>query len=281
MRVHPGAVVGEERLRHEGDGLAGLPRDVLADVLVPLQRVGDLHQRVEPEVDLGLAGGGHLVVLRLDLQPHLLHDADHLVAQVVLRVGRRDGEVPFLVARLVAEVRLLLSPGVPGPLVGVDGIEAEVRPAAVADVVEDEELGLRSEVRRVRDAGRLQVRLGLPRDVAGVAGVVLLGDRVDDVADQRKRRPGDERIDDRRLGVGDHQHVGGVDRLPAADGRPVEAEPFLEAVLLELIDRHREVLPGADEIHELQVDHLDVLALGETEDFLRVHCDPSLGRMLE
>ena len=42
-------------------------RDVLDDVLEDHQVVGRLQQRAEAEVDLGLAGGAHLVVLHLDL----------------------------------------------------------------------------------------------------------------------------------------------------------------------------------------------------------------------
>jgi hypothetical protein len=61
------------------------------------------------------------------------------------------------------------------------------------------------------------------------------------------------------------------DRLPAADARAVEPEALFETVVLQLVDRHGEVLPGADEIHELQVHHLDLLALDELQHFLRGH----------
>jgi hypothetical protein len=44
----------------------------------------------------------------------------------------------------------------------------------VAHLVEDEELGLRSEVRDVADARLLDVRLGLLRDVARIAAVFFL-----------------------------------------------------------------------------------------------------------
>lgn len=55
VAVHARAVVTEDRLRHERDGLALGARDVLDDVLVEQQVVGRLQQRVEAEVDLGLA----------------------------------------------------------------------------------------------------------------------------------------------------------------------------------------------------------------------------------
>ena len=68
VAVHARAVVTEERLRHEGDRLAGGPGDVLDDVLEQHQLVGGVQQRVELVVDLGLTGGADLVVRALDLE---------------------------------------------------------------------------------------------------------------------------------------------------------------------------------------------------------------------
>ena len=62
-------------------------------------------QRVEAHVDLGLAGGADLVVLHLDLDADRSSTLDHLRAEVLVLVHRRDGEVALLVPRLVAEVR--------------------------------------------------------------------------------------------------------------------------------------------------------------------------------
>ena len=104
VHVHAGPVVVEERLRHKGRREPGLGGDALDDVLVEHQLVGHPQQRVEPHVDLGLAGGPNLVVLHLDLDAHPLHGEDHLGAQVLEVVHRRNREVAFLVARLVAQV---------------------------------------------------------------------------------------------------------------------------------------------------------------------------------
>ena len=104
VAVHARAVVLEDRLRHERGRLARGPRHVLHHVLVEHQLVGHAQQRVEAHVDLGLAGGADLVVLDLDLDAEALHREDHLGAQVLVLVHRRDGEVPLLVPDLVAEV---------------------------------------------------------------------------------------------------------------------------------------------------------------------------------
>src|SRR5207248_1563273 len=47
VAVHAGAVVAEDRLRHEGDGLAGGARDVLDHVLVGHDLIGHARQGLE------------------------------------------------------------------------------------------------------------------------------------------------------------------------------------------------------------------------------------------
>ena len=134
---------------------------VLHDVLVEHELVGHDEQRVELHVDLGLAGGGHLVVLDLDLDAEALHGEDHLRAQVLEVVGRGDREVALLGADLVAEVGPLVGAGVPVPFDRVDLVEGVTLVLGVPDVVEDEELGLGPEVAGVGQARRPEIRLGL------------------------------------------------------------------------------------------------------------------------
>ena len=134
-------------------------------MLVPHERVAHPEQRQEAHVDLGLPGGRHLVVVLLDPDADLLHLAHHLGADVLLRVGRLDREVAFLVAWLVAEVlavhegaravvhRIRLARRVPLSLGGVDLVEACVLVLLVAHLVEHEELGLGPEVGDVSHAG--------------------------------------------------------------------------------------------------------------------------------
>ena len=58
----------------------------------------------------------------------------------------------------------------------------------VTDVVKDEEFGFRTEESGVANAGGLQICFSLDGDVARVAAVTFLGDRVEDVADQGQCR---------------------------------------------------------------------------------------------
>ena len=157
-----------------------------------------VQQRVELVVDLGLAGGADLVVRRA--RPGGRRRSSvvrHLVAQVGVVVDRRDREVAALVAGLVAAVAaLLVATGVPGALDGVDVVVALVLVRLEADVVEDVELGLGAEEGGVGDAGGGQVGLGLGGDVARVAAVRLVGERVDDREVHRQRLRRAERVDE-------------------------------------------------------------------------------------
>jgi hypothetical protein len=65
VHVHARAVVADDRLRHEGGGLAVAVGDVLDHVLLQLQPVGALHEGRELGADLHLRLR-HLVVVDLD-----------------------------------------------------------------------------------------------------------------------------------------------------------------------------------------------------------------------
>ena len=254
MAVHPGAVVAEDRLRHEGDRLAVRPGHVLDHVLVGHDLIGHPRQALEAEVDLALAAGRDLVVMELARDAEPLERQHHRGADVVQRIVRRRREVALLRARRVAEARLA---GVPEALARVDRVVRGVRAEVVADLVEDEELTLGADEARVGDPGRAEVLLGALRDLARVARVPLLRDRVDDLADERERRRLGGRIEDRGSRIGHQQHVRLGDPLPAADRGAVEAEAFLEALRAEGSQRQRHVLPGSEEVAELEVDHRD------------------------
>ena len=151
--MHPGAVVSEDRLRHEGGGLASFPGGVLDEILELHHVVGGFQHGVESPVDLGLTCGAAFVVGALDHQACVLHVADDVVTQVAEVVNRGHGEVATLVLDLVAPVATVLhATGVPGPRLGVDVVVGGVGGGVEADVVEDVELGLGGEEGGFRDA---------------------------------------------------------------------------------------------------------------------------------
>ena len=218
---HARTVVREDRLGHEGGGLAGPLGHVLDDVLVDHQTIG-LHQkrRIE-DVDLGLAGGAHLVVVNLHGHPDLQHLGHHLRADILLGVVGRHREVAFLVAHLVAQVAAFLLPsGVPGRFPGVHRVIGHV--AVVAHLrepggVEDEELGFRAPVGSVGDAACEQVLLGIPGYPAGVLVIPVTSDRVLDEAVHHQGAPLEERIRVGGGGVGNQEHVRLFDGLESTD----------------------------------------------------------------
>ncbi len=154
------------------------------------------------------------------------------------------------------------------PFGRIDLVVRAVRVEAVGDRVEDEELALRPDVRRVGDAGRAEIGLGVLRDPAWVARVGQAGDGVDDLADHGEGRLGRERVERRGLRLRHQQHVALRDALPAADRGAVEAETFVERLFAEGSQRQRHVLPLAEQVAELEVDHL-CLRLGGPLECLR------------
>ena len=182
---------------------------------------------------------------------------------------RRDREVAALCAHAVAEIAALVLGGHVGrqfdrvdPEAGVVGIGRET------DVIENEELGLGTEIGDVACAGRLHVGDRLLRDAARIAVVGLARGRLENVADDRQCGLGEERVDAGGLGVRHQIHVGFVNRLPAGDRGTVEHHAFGKGVLVEQADVKRDVLPLSARIGETAVDVLDVVVLHELEDVI-------------
>ncbi len=258
VAVHAGAVVACDRLRHEGRGLAGEGSGLVDDVLVLHQVVACVLQGVEAVVDLLLAGACHLVVGTLEDQTDLLQVSDHVVTQVLVVVNRRNREVALLDAVLERDVRgavvFGIHTGVPRSLDGVHLVEGAAHAVLETHLVEDEELGLRGEGGGVGDAGGLQVGLGLACDLTRVAGVRLVGQRVDDGEGHVEGLVLAERIDECGGNVRHQLHVGFVDGLETFHGGAIERHAVGEGVLQELAGRHGEVLLNTDQIGEADGD---------------------------
>ncbi len=158
------------------------------------------------------------MVVLLDRDAHLGHHRQHLGADVLGAIDRRDREIAALGAGTMGEVaHLIIRAAVRGQFGGVE-LEAGVeRIGGELDVVEDEELGLGAEEDRVAHAGLLQVGLGLLGNAARVALIELAGRWLDDVAEDRECRLREEWVHMGRGGVRHEQHVGGLDPLPACD----------------------------------------------------------------
>ena len=210
--------------------------------------------------------------MHFDVDALLLHRERHRVADVVQRVGRRHREVAALDRRAVAHVpRLVVDARGPGRFFGLDLHEAARHVDVPGDAVEDEELGLRAEVRHFAEAGRLQVGLGALGDRARVAVVGLAVHRLVHVAGDVEHRLIGERVHARADRVRHQQHVGGLDALPAGDRRAVEGVAELELVLGEVLDRDGDVLLLAARIGEAEVDELHLLVLDKLQHVIGRH----------
>ena len=126
---------------------------VLYNVLVLEKIVRALDQRSEPQIDFRLASGGDFMVLSFHHQPSFNHQKHHLVADILLGIGRGHGEISLFEARLVSQVRPFITPAVPDPFFRIDEIVSLMGFLVETDIVKDEKLGLRAEMGDIRDTG--------------------------------------------------------------------------------------------------------------------------------
>ncbi len=229
-----------------------LPGDVLDDVLVGHDLIGHAREGREAQVDLALASRCDLVVVELAGDAEALEREHHLRTEVVELVRRRGGEVPLLRSGRVPEPG---PSGVPVALRGVDRVVRAVGAEVVVHLVEDEELALGAEIGGVGDPARPQVLLRPASDPTRILRVRLAGDRIGDLADERERGRLGRRVENRGGRIRHEQHVRVLNRLPTADRGAVEAETLVEGALVERSRRQRHVLPGAEQVAELEIDH--------------------------
>ena len=94
-------------------------------------------------------GSCHFVVFPFDAQAAVAHDIDHVIANVPLGILGGNGEVAFLMADLVAEVREFLAAGIPNPFVGIDKVKTRIGCLAEANVIENKEFCFGTKICRI------------------------------------------------------------------------------------------------------------------------------------
>ena len=133
-------------------------------------------------------------------------------------------------------------------------------------IVENKKFRFRPEKGSVRDAGRFEISLRFFGNPARVAIVRLASDRIDDCANETQRRFCVENVDPCGSRIRNDEHVRGVDHAPAANARSVKPEAISENLLVVFGERGREMLPGAEQIRELEVDQFHVAVFDHFAD---------------
>ena len=110
-----------------------------------------------------------------------------------------------------------------------------------------------------RDVGDTDILLPY---VPWVPRIQYLRQGILDIADHAQCRIRYERIDESLSRVRLDQHVALVDRLKTADARTVETDAVDDNILVQLLDRNRDMLPQSRNIREFQIDELQPLVLG-------------------
>ena len=138
-----------------------------------------------------------------------------------------------------------------------------------ANAVEDEELRFRAEESFVGESRGCQISLRAFRDVPGVAVVRLVRQRIGGVANHHQCGFRAERIHERRIRVGNQQHVGFVDRSPSPNRAGIESESFLERIFGEFVDRVADVLPDAGHVNKAKIENLRVVLCCKLKNIFR------------
>jgi len=180
------------------------------------------------------------------------------------------------VAWLIAQIGVFHATAVPDSFDRIDKVVPKLAGIVETDFIKNEELRFRPEKGRVADPRELQIGFGLLRNVAGVSGVALLGDRIDHITDHGQGRDRHKGIHNRSRCVRNDQHVTGMNRLPATDARTVKAIPVFKVGFAQLFDGIAKMLPGTDKIQEFEIHHLGALLFGQRHYFLRGHDNLSL-----
>src|ERR1700722_7489267 len=118
--------------------------------------------------------------MALHFQATALHGQHHFRAQILIVVGGRNRKISLAVTRTVSQI-IFFAAGIPASLFSVNVIKAVLLALIKAHVVEDEELGLSSEVGGVGDSAGAQIKFCLARNVARIAVVALLGHGIDHI----------------------------------------------------------------------------------------------------
>src|ERR1700682_579917 len=215
------------------------------------------------------------MVMTLDVHADRLHLQNHFRAQILEVIARWNGEVAFLITGAVTQVwpvgSVSLSARIPLAFIGIDKVETMLLCLVKSDAVEDEELRLRAEKSLVGEARRYQIFLRAFRDVPRVPVVRFTRKGIGGISYHHQCRFGEERIHERRIGIGDQQHVRFVDRSPSPNRAGIEPKPILERTLFQFADRVAHVLPDARYVNKSKIENLRAVFLCKFKYAFWVH----------
>src|ERR1700674_1225767 len=212
------------------------------------------------------------MVMALNLNAGLLQLVANFAAKILERIKRRKRDVAFLVANVVSEIRIaVLTIRIPDCFRIVYRKTGGMTFVLEAHVVEDEELGFRTEIDRIGDSRGLQIALSPMPNTAWIEPITFPADRIHDVGNEAQSLYLHERIDPVTVRIRHQEHVGFVDRRPAAQTRTVKAEALLKRLFRELFDRKRQVMPGSDQICETNIDVGRLFIGGKLQQIFDTH----------
>ena len=272
MHMHATAVIADDRLGHEGDGLAIAVRHVLDDVFHGHQVVGFLHQRIELGANLALAGIGHLVVVHFHFDAYFFQRLAHFRTQIVQRIQWCHREVATLHHRPVAAVAAgVFAAGIPMRFFRINLEEGVAHFIGKAHRIENEEFRFWPEEALLGDAAGLQIRFGAMRHATRIARIGLHGGRIQHIASQHQGGVSGERIDEGGGRVGQQHHVGVLDTAPAANRAAIEHLAILEQAGIDDRFGEGDMVLHAAHVGKTQVHKFDLVVFDELFELFQRH----------
>ena len=140
-------------------------------------------------------------------------------------VGGGDGEIALFVAGFVTQVAPFFFPtGVPTTFDTIGKVVAGVFGLAEANVIEEEKFSFWPKINGVGNARTTEILCGFVGDRAGVAVVPFPGARLLDATDHAQGRFFAKRVDNGSVGVGNHAHIGFINRFPPPDTGAIKGD---------------------------------------------------------
>src|SRR5688572_23630677 len=178
MRMHAGAVIPKDRLRHEGRRFTVPAGHVFDNVLVHHQFVRRVDQRTEADIDFGLTRRRRFMMVLFNGNPNLLHLQDHLSADILLCIMRWDWKVSFLMPNFCAQVMAFLT-YVPGASFRVYKVKTAMTGLIVTSLIENVELRFLSPIGGIANLRALEILSRLLRHKPRIAIIGFARNRID------------------------------------------------------------------------------------------------------
>ncbi|MNP06304.1 hypothetical protein D3C76_982800 [compost metagenome] len=212
------------------------------DVFVHHQVVSSLQQCIEAEINFCLACCCYFMVVAFNAQSGFFKQAAHFAAQILLLIRWSYRNITAFYRDFISKVAAFFSAScVPNRLLGIYRIKGFVHAALITYIIENKELGFRSEKCCCTYTTILQVFFCTNCDTARISFISVTVRR-EDIAKYVQRRMCSKWIDIHCTVIRHHNHIGFFNTTEPGNRRTVECYTIYESILIHFFSRERNVM---------------------------------------